>query len=335
MELSATVPLLALAVAFAVGSCQDDPGAVAPDAQSAQARADAKPVHPSPAPALTPPALDATAPANYAGLHNVVTYHDGLYSGSVPEGEAGFETLKAMGVVTIISVDGATPEVETARALGMRYVHLPVGYDGVSPERTLELARAIHDLPGPIYVHCHHGKHRSAGATGAAAVTLGYLTPEAATARMKVSGTAPNYKGLYACVADARPVDAAKLSTVSNAFPEVTKLSGFVETMVVVDEEFDHLKAIEKAKWVAPADHPDLVPSATAARLENMFRQLEGDPEVIAQTDEFKRWIQESAAQAQAIEDGLKKNPPALETVAAQFNLLGQGCKQCHAKYRD
>src|SRR4051812_38582828 len=81
---------------------------------------------------IDPPSRAATQPANYQGLHNVVTYADGLYCGSVPEGKAGFATLAAIGIKTIISVDGATPEVELASKFGLRYVHLPVGYDGIS-----------------------------------------------------------------------------------------------------------------------------------------------------------------------------------------------------------
>jgi cytochrome c556 len=284
---------------------------------------------------IAPPAADATQPADFPGAHNVVAYYAGLYGGSVPDGEVGFETLEKLGVRTIISVDGSAPDVELAKAHGMRYVHLPVGYKGVSAERTLEIARVIHDLPGPVYLHCHHGKHRSAGALGAAAVTLGYLTPEQAAARMKVSGTAENYRGLYKCVADATPADAARLSTASSAFPSISKISGFTQTMVVVDEQFDYIKAIEKAKWTVPSDHPDLVPTAVAGELHDLLRGLQEDPDVTARPDDFKQWLKDSAAQALAIEDELSKPAPSGEALAAQFKLLNQSCKQCHAKYRD
>ncbi len=285
--------------------------------------------------AVAAPAADATKPVDFPGLHNVVTYVAGMYSGSVPDGDAGFASLRELGVRTILSVDGSPPDVARAQAHGMRYVHLPVGYNGVRPERTLEIARAIHDLGGPVYVHCHHGKHRSAGALGAAAVTLGLLTPDEATARMKVSGTAENYKGLYQCVADATPADAARLATASDAFPAVSKTSGFTQTMVAVDEEFDSLKAIEKAQWGAPADHPDLVPIAVAARLENLFRGLEADADVKSRPEDFQRWIHDSTAQSKAIEIELEKAAPSGEALAEQFKKLGQTCKQCHAKYRD
>lgn len=52
---------------------------------------------------------DTTA-RDLAGLHNVVLFHEGFYSGSAPEGDEGFNTLASIGIKTIISVDGAIPE---------------------------------------------------------------------------------------------------------------------------------------------------------------------------------------------------------------------------------
>lgn len=343
---------LATLAPFSVVSCKDTAAPAAPTTHSeantsatetksipeppaeAHESSSAHAAHAAPGP-VTPPAADATAPENYPGLHNVVTYSAGLYSGALPEGDEGFESLEALGVRTIITVDGSAPDVAVATAHGMRYVHLPVGYNGVSPERTLEIARAIRDLPGPVYLHCHHGKHRSAGALGAAVVTLGLLTPEEALARMKVSGTAENYTGLFQCVADARPADAAKLNTASNAFPSVTKISGFAETMVAVDAHFDSIKAIEKAQWEVPADHPDLVPTAVAGDLHNLFRGLEDDRDVKVRPDDFKQWLKDAALHASAIETELTKPAPSVEVLAEQYKLLNQNCKQCHAKYRD
>ena len=65
------------------------------------------------------------------GIENAFRLSPRLYSGGEPQGEGAFKALKALGVKTIISVDGARPDVETARKFGIRYVHLPVGYHGV------------------------------------------------------------------------------------------------------------------------------------------------------------------------------------------------------------
>ena len=95
-----------------------------------------------------------------AHLPNAVQIHQKVISGGQPEGEAGFAELARLGIKTVISVDGARPDVATAQSFGLRYVHLPHGYDGIPSERALELAKAVREFDGPIYIHCHHGKQR-------------------------------------------------------------------------------------------------------------------------------------------------------------------------------
>jgi len=217
----------------------------------------------------------------------------------------------------------------------MRYVHLPIGYDGMAPERTLEIARAVHDLPGPIYLHCHHGKHRSAGAAGAAAVSLGMLTQDQALARMSVSGTAANYTGLFACVRAASPASPEVLARAAAEFPERARTTGLVQSMVEIDEAFESLKAIEKAGWKTPADHPDLVPAAVAGRMADLFRVLDEDPEVVAGSEEMRSWLREDAARSSRLEEGLLAPAPSHADLSALLKELNQSCKQCHAAYRD
>src|SRR5688572_2463624 len=51
------------------------------------------------------------AVADQENLHNAHVVTDKLISGAQPEGDASFALLKEMGVKTIISVDGAVPDV--------------------------------------------------------------------------------------------------------------------------------------------------------------------------------------------------------------------------------
>ena len=295
-----------------------------------------------------PPSMSDGVAKDLEGLHNVVAYHEGFWSGGVPEGKAGFEQLRSMGVKTIISVDGAVPDLELAKSMGMRYVHLPIGYDGFDDARKAELVRAVRDLPKPIYLHCHHGKHRSAGAAAAVAVSLGWMTNEQAAARMKVSGTAAGYKGLWSCTAKAAPMAAAVIDAASASFPEVTRPESFVASMVAIDEAFDRLKLAEKAGWKAPADHPDLAPIADAGKLADLFRLIDEaslrkcSPEG---ADELKSWMARSATAAAQLEAALEragKTAPdgteaASQRAAATALMAGLAadCKACHAKYRD
>jgi len=283
---------------------------------------------------IVPPSSAATQPSEYSGLHNVVTYADGLYSGSLPEGREGFATLSGMGIKTIISVDGATPDVELAKQFGLRYVHLPVGYDGIGQQRSLEIARAVQDLPGPIYIHCHHGQHRSAAAAAVASVTLGKLTIEDALAHMQISGTAPTYTGLFACVRAASFASPEMLASASNVFPEKSRIGDFAQVMTHVDETMENLKLIEKAGWSTPKDHPDLVPAAEAARLVDFFRNAP-QPKEKDRTSEFAAWVSAQASNVSEVEQTLLKGGASAQQVSDKLKVVSQACVQCHAKYRD
>lgn len=285
---------------------------------------------------LSLPTLADTKPREYPGLHNAVAYHDGYISGSVPEGEKGFASLQAMGIKTIISVDGMVPEVELAKKYGLRYIHLPIGYNGFDETRKKEIARASRDAltEGPVYIHCHHGKHRSAGAAAAAASTLGWLTPDEGVSRMKVSGTAAAYTGLFACARAATPLDQVVIDAVPANFPAISRPSGFVQGMVDADEALEHLTAIEKAGWKAPADHPDLVPVNEAGRLADILRILAESDRSTKHVPDFAEFLRKNSGQAQQLEDALAagKDNTLLNTLLKAVNT---SCKECHIKHRN
>lgn len=290
-----------------------------------------------PAARIDPPLMSDDAPRDYDGLHNVVAFHDGIYSGSVPEGDAGFDALVALGVRTVISVDGAEPDVVRARQRGLRYIHLPIGYNGFNDERKLELVRATRDAQriGPVYLHCHHGKHRSAGAAGAVVASLGWRTADEAVSRMRVSGTAPGYRGLYAVAAEARVIPASVIDAVSADFPEVSRLEGFVKGMVEIDGAFEHLRDIEKAGWRTPPDHPDLVPVAEAGRLADLFRLLADGDYSQRKQEEFTQWMRDSARISSNLEVMLAEEPLEIGRLSRAFATLTAACKDCHVRYRD
>jgi hypothetical protein len=82
----------------------------------------------------------------------------------------------------------------------MRYVHLPFGYDGIPAGRVAELARAAATVEGPIFVHCHHGKHRGPAAVGVICLANGSMTVPQAEALLRSAGTSPDYPGLFGAV---------------------------------------------------------------------------------------------------------------------------------------
>ena len=282
---------------------------------------------------VAPPPLGADQAVHLPGLHNVVSYADRTMSGGQPEGREGLATLAAMGVKTVISVDGAKPDAALAAQLGLTYVHLPISYDTITPQRQRELAQAITSCEGPIYLHCHHGKHRSAAALGSALVLCGALTPEQAQQRMRVSGTAKEYTGLWQAVAAGKPLDAALRKVDPKSFPSEAKVTGMVATMAEIDLVFDLVKQSEQAGWKAPTDHPDLVAPKETARLASLFAALQTDAESQAQPADYQamltRSIERSAALDAAVRTGDAK--AAGELLAA----LAKGCKECHVQFRD
>src|SRR5207302_312223 len=147
--------------------------------------------------------------------------------------DEGFRSLRDLGVKTVISVDGAKPDLARARRYGLRYVHVPIGYDGVPEQQALRLARAVRDLPGPVYLHCHHGKHRG---PAAAAVVRRCLDEKCSVGQavqwLRQAGTDPRYTGLYAAPEKFGALSDEELGRVPAEFPEVAPVAALAELMV-------------------------------------------------------------------------------------------------------
>src|SRR4051812_17549157 len=71
------------------------------------------------------------------GLESFYQLSPQVYSSSQPKGK-DFAALVKRGIKVIITVDGVTPDVEMARKHGIRYIHLPMGYNGVPKEEALK-----------------------------------------------------------------------------------------------------------------------------------------------------------------------------------------------------
>ena len=143
----------------------------------------------------SPAGLQEAVPKELPGLHNVHRATKIVYLGSEPHGEEAFISLKKLGVTTIVSVDGATPDVELAKKHGLRYIHIPTGYDGVDEVATKALTRVAWEIKTPLYVHCHHGKHRGPAAAAIVCLASGTLTHDQAIGLMKTAGTRQGLHG--------------------------------------------------------------------------------------------------------------------------------------------
>ncbi len=280
-------------------------------------------------------------PIKAQGIDNLFRLSPRLYSGAQPEGDAGFASLKRLGVRTIISVDGSTPDVEAARRQGLRYVHLPIGYDGVPREQAVRLIKAMNQLPGPIMVHCHHGKHRGPSAAAVCALATEGWNREQARAWLECAGTDPNYQGLFESVDRFQAPSSDDLDRVGpNDLPERAEVPDLVDAMVQVDATWDRLKAIQKAGFRTPPENPDLSPSHEALMLAERFREAQRQDDVKARGEAFVRLLADSETSATALQASLKRfetdtTPTARRDVEQTFMRVGRSCSTCHDRYRD
>jgi protein tyrosine phosphatase (PTP) superfamily phosphohydrolase (DUF442 family) len=274
-----------------------------------------------------------------AGLHNVYRLTEKLYSGSAPESDEGFASLRRLGVRTVLSVDGARPDVERAHRFGMRYVHMPIGYDGVPEDQGRRIARAVRDRPGAVYIHCHHGKHRGPAAAAVAHLCLDDSCGiEAALDEMRRAGTDPRYAGLYAAPRELRRPTREELDRVPDDFPEVAEVAVLAQVMVQIDDRWERLKEVRAAGWKVPPAHPDVEPAHEALQLAEQFREARRLPDADGRPDELRRWLAEAAEDAAGLETALRGHPGGgVDGAAADaaFQKAGAACTRCHATYRD
>ena len=265
------------------------------------------------------------------GIENFFALGTNIFSGGTPEGEEGFKALAKLGVKTIISVDGAQPEVERARAHGIRYVHLPHGYDGISRETQLLLVKAAQVLPGPIFIHCHHGQHR--GPAAAAVVCMarkGWTTAEG-EAWLKAAGTGTNYVGLFETVRKFRKPTEGEMAKTPANFSEARKVSGMVDSMVAIDETFERLKTLRKTSETLSADNHLL---SEATLLREGFREIARLPDSKKRGPEFLKLVAETESLAGAFEQSVSSSTDK-GAIDRAFMEVQRSCASCHRAHRD
>ncbi len=268
-------------------------------------------------------------------LPNAIKVCNGLVSGGLPEGEMAFAELQSLGFKTIISVDGARPDVELAEKYGMTYVHLPHGYDGISTTRAQELAKALVDLPGPVYLHCHHGKHRSPTAAVVAAVGCGKMEPRMARKVLEFAGTSANYRGLYQAAESASKIPSDELKNLKATFKATADLPPMAEAMVLIDQQFNHLVEFQAGSWQPLKQKPDLVAEHEALLLREHYTELIrlADPQPYG--PDFWEQMEQSRQRVAKLERMLGAGNTAIDDLNQQFRKIETDCKRCHREHRD
>jgi len=274
------------------------------------------------------------------GIHNLFAVGTNLFSGSSPEGDEGFAALAKLGVKSIITVDGAKPDLERAKKYGMRYVHLPHGYDGISTNLQLQLAKAGEALPGPIYVHCHHGKHRGPAALAVICMSRDGWSPAQAEAWLTAAGTSTNYAGLFDVVRGFQKPSAERLKALPSEFPETAAVSGLTEAMVGIDERWEQLKAVRVAGYQTPKNRPDISPANEAVILWEHYREAQRLPDSARLGAEFVGRLKTAEAEVKEAERLLRlfaaeAKPDLRAQLDKSFDAIAKSCSSCHKVHRD
>ncbi len=228
--------------------------------------------------------------------------------------------------------------MDAAKKERLRYVHVPIGYNGVPQERVLQIAKAMNELPGPFNIHCHHGKHRGPAAAAVAMLCADdKCSVTDALKLLKAAGTDPRYKGLFESVEKlSRPTK----DDLKKALPlaEAERVAGITQAMVAIDHHFDHLKLARKAGWRSPKDHPDIDPPHEALQLLEQIKELRRQPATAKRPADFQKWLEDTEVAAKAIEKLLrqaKTEKTVSDEVGRHFTRASAICAACHAKYRD
>jgi uncharacterized protein (TIGR01244 family) len=108
----------------------------------------------------------AQTETRYEELPRFHRVNDQLYRGAQPKAE-GIRKLAALGIKTIVNLrredDHTLPEAAAARALGLRYFHVPMRDMSRPTDEQVSRALAIINSPEnqPVFVHCRRGADRT------------------------------------------------------------------------------------------------------------------------------------------------------------------------------
>ena len=276
-------------------------------------------------------------PKSHRGLPLVHEIHPRLLTGGAPT-PAGFESLEKAGVRTIISVDAARPDVAMATERGIRYIHLPVGYDGIDQRTTRLLARAIREADGPVYLHCHHGRHRAPAAAAVGLRALGRIDASRGRRILEVIGTSRDYPGLHAAVAEAKAEPASVIDAVDPAeLRSVAIVSDLAGGMADLDRIHDRLRLLAKHDWRTPPTHPDLDSVVEAGILTERFRSMAHLPMGSSPDGTTgaspPMTLTRSIELATTLETALKTRSP--EEATAILGRISSECRACHRVHRN
>lgn len=272
--------------------------------------------------------------SSYPGLENVFPLSSDVWSGSQPKTAEAFSSLEKLKIKTVISVDQNLPSQSLAQEYKMKYIHLPIHYYGISPQREKQLIQAFSRLPKPIYIHCFQGQHRSVAAGVFALLSIGSITRERAVSLLKEGGTSPVYSGLHKKIERAKVLSSSTIEELQEPLPEKVEFTSFRSLMVNIGRHYKQLQKMKEQNWQTPADHPDLQVVHQLSIIQSYLAKAVESPQLFKKRPEdFSELLQEAKKETLSLQKDFSSiQLPELEK---RWWKLDQSCQNCHQKYRD
>jgi hypothetical protein len=256
-------------------------------------------------------------------LENLIRLTGRIWSGGEPRGADAFRRLAELKIATIVSVDATAPDVTGAEENGLRYIHIPIGYDGIDRESQLMIVRAVRESRGSIYFHCHHGKHRGPAAAAIACIVEQATTTAGAKQVLKAAGTNPDYKGLWQSV---RRFEHPKAG---EKLPPLTSSAQAVPLAVAM-ARIDRLWNRVRESSTAETENTSSTTAADLLMLCEEFRELHRASQHRDDSD-FTELLGESAKLSRHAYETARAGKPIEDFIQA----MDRRCAECHLKWRD
>lgn len=287
---------------------------------------------PTSAPALVNPSFTPSQVA-LDPIENTFQLGPRLWSGGEPHGDHAFAALARAGIRTIVSVDGARTDLDAAQRHGLRYIHIPIGYDGIPPDAAAQLTAVADATRDGIFVHCHHGRHRGPAAAAILARANGAWDAVQATHWMQLAGTAPEYAGLYRAVADYRRPNPESLQRAASSLSPSVSPDDMVAAMVRIDLHAEILTDMKAVGWKVLDSAPDETPAQVARLLREQF--TEGIRLGFGPRDDpdFLQAMRRSETSARDLEVALARGESAGADQA--WKTVRENCTSCHRRWRN
>lgn len=117
---------------------------------------------------LSPASAAAEQPAvSSRALPRFHQLDQGLYRGGQPK-DGGFQSLRQMGIRTVINLREDNPERQVVESLGMKSIHIPLSAAKGVPDPAIRQFFDILRDPSnyPIFFHCRRGADRTGAMAG-------------------------------------------------------------------------------------------------------------------------------------------------------------------------